>query len=48
MKDYSRTERPSTSRTEVNIKRVRPVSVDSSNDLKSAEKEKGQCLEDYH
>ena len=52
VEDNSRSRRPLTSKTKVNIKQVRQLvwqlSVDCSNDHKSAEHEKGQCLKDYH
>ena len=52
LKDNFRSERPSTSRTEVNIMgkvgEVWRSLVDCSNDCKSAGHEKEQCLEDYY
>ena len=52
VEDDSKSWRPSTSRTQVNIELVKQSawqsSVDCSNDCKSAGHKKGQCLEDYH
>ena len=53
VKDDSRSGRPSTSRPEVNVERVKQVScgdrrLTAQKDYRSAIHEKGECLQDYH